>query len=198
MPRAAADETVPVAAATPAPRVLLGARFLANRAPQTTAPAAAADPLPATSSARSGTDCFTTSMVDTSACSFATKDGKLSTVSCFPTQATSSECSPGLMCTTDTSNNDVCMVRRDSLDTGGIIIAVIFGALVGIGIGVLTFLCCRDRREQKRLAAKAEAVALARAHTRKQKANDAHVPLMRQQEGAPGSPNPFQQASGQP
>ncbi|KAM4067048.1 hypothetical protein HRG_001053 [Hirsutella rhossiliensis] len=160
-------------------------------------PTGASSRPPATGSARMGTDCFTTTTLETTICALTTDRGRVRTGECLPTQVASSECRPNFMCTTDTSNNDVCMPRHDGLDTGGIVLAVIFGALVALAIGVLAFLCCRDRRQQKRFAAKAEAVALARAHTRKQRAQqqDARTPLMRQQEGAPGSPNPFQDSS---
>src|SRR5699024_2200420 len=99
-----------------------------------------------------------------------------------------SECSPGLMCTIGAGNEDICMRKHDSLDIGGIIIAIVFGVLITLGLGTLTFLCCRDRRQQKRLAAKAEAVALARAQTKKKRAQDQRTPLMQQQAAqGPGS-----------
>ncbi|KND87496.1 hypothetical protein TOPH_07799 [Tolypocladium ophioglossoides CBS 100239] len=138
-----------------------------------------------------GPDCFSTSTVDTSSCPLQTSDGHVKTLSCFPTQVAASECAPGLMCTLDVNHEDICMKMQNGLDTGGIIVAIIFAVLVTLGLGSLTFLCCRDRRQQKRLVAKAEAVALARAQTKRQKAQEVRAPLMRQQEGAPGSPNPF-------
>ncbi|EQK97791.1 hypothetical protein OCS_06495 [Ophiocordyceps sinensis CO18] len=160
-------------------------------------PSSAAAAASSSGSAFKGTECFTTSVFDTTICELTTnRAGRLRTGSCHPTPTTASACRPSLLCTTDTSNNDVCMVRRDDLDTGGVVLAALFGALVALAIVALAFLCCRDRRQQKRFAAKAEALALARAHTLKRPARqDARTPLMRQQEGAPGSPNPFQDPS---
>ncbi|POR33672.1 Uncharacterized protein TPAR_06134, partial [Tolypocladium paradoxum] len=154
-----------------------------------TTPAAAAALTPR--AALHGADCFTTSTVDTSSCPLQTSNGHVKTLTCFPTQVAASDCAPGLMCTIDANHEDICMKMQNGLDTGGIIVAIVFAVLVALGLGSLTFLCCRDRRQQKRLAAKAEAVALARAQTKRQKAQEARAPLMRPQEGAPGSPNPF-------
>ncbi|PNY25130.1 Uncharacterized protein TCAP_04942 [Tolypocladium capitatum] len=138
-----------------------------------------------------GADCFTTSSIDTTTCSLQTSNGHVKTLTCLPTQVAVSQCAPGLMCTIDANNADICMTMRNGLDTGGIIVAIVFAVLVTLGLGTLTFLCCRDRRQQKRLAAKAEAVALARAQTKRQRAQEARAPLMRPQEGAPETPNPF-------
>ena len=65
----------------------------------------------------------------------------------------------------------------------GIVVTVIFGVAVVLGIAIVTFLCCKDRKEQKRLVAKAEATALARAQTRKKKAEEVRAPLMRKTSG---------------
>lgn len=173
------------------------------RATETPAPSSASSLAPSSAAsssasssangARKGTDCFTTTTLDTTVCALTTDRGRVRTGSCTPTQVASSECRPNFLCATDTSNNDVCMVRRDGLDIGGLVIAVLFGALVALGIGALTFFCCRDRRQQKRFAAKAEAVALARAHTRKQRAqHEADAPLMSHQDGTSAGSNPFQ------
>lgn len=136
-----------------------------------------------------GADCFTTSEVDTSTCQLITEGSKTRTGECSPAKAQESECKPNLFCTRDTSGTDVCMDRHDSLDTGGVIVSIVFAVAIVIGIGALTFLCCRERRQHKRMAAKAEATALARAATKKQRSADARAPLMRQQDG-PGA-DPF-------
>ncbi|KAI9158893.1 hypothetical protein HJFPF1_06895 [Paramyrothecium foliicola] len=150
----------------------------------------------------SSTDCFVTSTVDTTSCDLQTSKGIIHTLSCSDAKAVLSECAPGLTCTMDRQGNDVCMELQDALDTAGIIITVIFGSALLLGIGSLTFLCCKDRKLQKRLAAKAEATALARAATKKQRANEVRTPLIRQQDpsgaatspvvtGPPGGNDPF-------
>ena len=118
-----------------------------------------------------------------------TEGKKTRTGECHPSQADESSCSPGLFCTHDASGKDVCMDLHDSLDTGGVIVSIVFAVAIVIGIGALTFMCCKERREHKRMAAKAEATALARAQTKKQRSADARAPLMRQQDG-PGA-DPF-------
>ena len=136
------------------------------------------------------TECYTTSTVDTTSCDVETSNNRLHTKSCSSVQEPRSDCKPGLTCTKDKEGEDVCMELQNALDTAGIIIAIVFSAALALGAGTLTYLCCKDRRQQKRLTAKAEATALARAATKKQRANEARTPLMRQQDGAaaPSSP----------
>ena len=82
------------------------------------------------------------------------------------------------------------MDLQDTLDTAGIVVAIIFGVIITAAVGTITFLCCKDRSEQKRLAAKAEAVALARAATKKQRNNQERAPLVSR--NVSGGTNPFQ------
>lgn len=85
------------------------------------------------------------------------------------------------------------MKKTNALDIGGIIISIVFGSFIVIGIGYLAFAGCKERRHHKRAAAKAEAVALARAATKKQRSQEARAPLMQQQQPDPTNiPNPFQ------
>ncbi|KAK5996681.1 hypothetical protein PT974_02021 [Cladobotryum mycophilum] len=133
--------------------------------------------------------CLTTETVKTSTCPVQTNGAKLKTLSCFPTEVAKSRCGPGLMCSLDSTGKDVCMKMHNGLDIGGIIIAVIFGVVIVIGVAALTFMCCKERRYQKRLEARAEATALARAQTKKARAAEARAPLMRQAEG--GGADPF-------
>lgn len=137
------------------------------------------------------TECFTSSQVDTTSCDIETSNNRLHTKSCSSVQVTQSECKPGLTCSKDKQGTDVCMELKNALDTAGIIIAIVFAAALALGIGTLTYLCCQDRRQQKRLTAKAEATALARAATKKQRANEVRTPLMRQQEGNPTVSSPL-------
>ncbi|KAM0433317.1 hypothetical protein ACHAPT_004193 [Fusarium lateritium] len=142
----------------------------------------------------SGKDCLTDKVKDTTACDVKTKDGKAETGSCSSVKTTTSVCREDVICTLNANNDHICLVKKD-MDTTGIIIAVVFaGALAGM-MGYLTFMCCRDKKEQKRLAAKSEAVALARAATKKQRAAQ-RAPLIRNASGqsnpSNGGANPFQ------
>lgn len=139
----------------------------------------------------SGTECFTTEKKSTTECPLETTSGKTVTGSCFPTEVQVSKCAPKLLCTLDSSNNDICMEKK-GMDTGGIIVMIVFASIVALGVGALIFMCCKDRKEQKRLAAKAETVALARAATKKQRERQGaaqRAPLIR---NASGTSNPFQ------
>ncbi|UNI19281.1 hypothetical protein JDV02_005475 [Purpureocillium takamizusanense] len=197
-PAEAAAAAHPAAAAiTPAPVGAFDINFLLGRADDATTSAASNQKL-------SGTLCFTTSTTTTTSCPLTTSGKHVLTQTCFPTAVAASECSPGLMCTIGAGNEDICMRKHDSLDIGGIIVAIVFAVLITLGLGALTFLCCRDRREQKRIAAKAEAVALARAATKKKRAQEQRTPLMQQQQqqhqagglgSGRGSPNPFNDAA---
>ena len=148
-----------------------------------------------TAPAQSGSlACLTTTTKATSSCSLTTSGGIVSTITCSPTEVTTSYCAPGLLCTLDSSGQDICMKVENGLDASGVVVAIVLAAAAAIMLGALTFLCCKDRREQRRLAAKAEATALARAQTRKQRQRDQRTPLMKQQEGASGvvpSQDPF-------
>jgi hypothetical protein len=143
-----------------------------------------------------GSDCLTTRTEQTRTCPLETVDGSTRTESCFTTDVETSDCAPGKTCSMDSSGNDICMDLQNSLDIAGIIIAIVFGVSIILGVGSLTFLCCRDRKQQKRMAAAAEAKSLARAATRKKKAAEAReqrAPLMAQQrrDASTGSTDPF-------
>lgn len=143
-------------------------------------------PLP-THWVRDGTlQCMVTSTVSTSSCDISTNKGVLVTHSCVPTQVAKANCAPGLMCSLDSLGQTVCMKKRNNLDIGGIIIAIIFGTAIVVAITFLTFACCRESRHQKALEARAEATALARAQTKKARAAETRAPLMRQE-----GPDPF-------
>ncbi|KAI5462850.1 hypothetical protein BGZ63DRAFT_353101 [Mariannaea sp. PMI_226] len=138
-----------------------------------------------------GSDCFTTGKHSTSSCDLTTSGKKTITGTCVPTTVDTSSCAPTMICTIDAQNADICMeiVR---MDIGGIIITLVFAGALVIGTAALTWASCKDRKQQKRLAAKAEAVALARAATKKQRAAQ-RQPLIRKTSGSPsGAPNPFQ------
>ncbi|KAF4435749.1 hypothetical protein F53441_13453 [Fusarium austroafricanum] len=144
-----------------------------------------------------GTDCYTTFKKSTQQCDLETVSDKTKTATCYSTEISTSSCKDEVICTTDASSANICMTKKE-MDTAGIIIAIAFAASAALMLGYLTFMCCRDRKEQKRLVAKSEAVALARAATKKQRAAQ-RQPLIRNASGqsAPGGQtvpagNPFQ------
>ncbi|RSL93359.1 hypothetical protein CDV31_014741 [Fusarium ambrosium] len=139
-----------------------------------------------TADTSSGKDCLTAKVKDTTACDVKTKSGSAETGSCSSVTTTTSTCRDDVICTMlDNSNETICLVKKE-MDTAGIIIAIVFAGALALMMGYLTFMCCRDKKEQKRLAAKSEAVALARAATKKQRAAQ-RQPLIR---NASGQSNP--------
>jgi hypothetical protein len=153
----------------------------------------------ATGDVRTAEACFTTSDVTTEKCDTVTNDGRTTTTNCRdePTQA--SDCLPGFTCSLDNSGTNVCMALENELGVDGIIIAIIFGVAIIGGIGALTYMSIRDRKEQRRLAAKAEAVAVARAQTKKMRADQQTSGVLRKHREAAaaaeaaksGGPDPF-------
>lgn len=143
---------------------------------------------------KSGADCFAVGTTSTTSCVTETVNGKVKTKDCKPVPLTTSDCLKGYICTVDSNHVDVCMQAQNSLDTGGIIIASIFAFFIFTGISYLTYACCRERKEHKLTAARAEAVALARAATKKQRSQQARAPLMQQTQDH--GPNPFQDQAG--
>lgn len=150
--------------------------------------------------AYSDSDCFDFKDKETKDCDVQTNDGKVSTGGCSTITVTESSCAAGKTCTTDEKiMKTVCMDLDNGLDVGGIIVTVIFGVAIVAGIAAITFLCCKDRKEQKRLAAKAATVELHRAATKKKKeaaARAQRAPLMaqeqeRQRDVSTGSTDPF-------
>ncbi|KAL2683161.1 hypothetical protein Neosp_007628 [[Neocosmospora] mangrovei] len=149
----------------------------------------------ATADTSSGKDCLTAKVKDTTACDVKTKSGEEETGSCSSVTTTTSTCRDDVICTMlDNSNETICLVKKE-MDTAGIIIAIVFAGALALMMGYLTFMCCRDKKEQKRLAAKSEAVALARAATKKQRAAQ-RQPLIRNASGqsnpSNAGANPFQ------
>lgn len=143
-------------------------------------------------------ECFSTSTVTTKTCPVTTNDGKPTTASCFSTAVAKSACAAGVYCTTDAKGGDICMKLDNDLGIGGIIIASVFAVAIAVGIGYLTFVCCKDRRDQKKLVARVEATALARAQTKRlraAKAQEVKAPLMRQHSGQQPGGDPFADAS---
>jgi len=120
-------------------------------------------------------------------------------------------CREGYLCKMDTAGRVTCMEKRDKLTTGGIIVALVFSAAIVVSVALMTFFCCREKSQHKKLKAKMEAAAIAKASGAGKKRNVSdRVPLMAAQGGAPdtsyggqpgyadgpapgaGQPNPFQ------
>lgn len=135
----------------------------------------------------SDTDCYQTSMIETEQCTMGEGGSKCSTINLEKVR-----CRDGWLCSVSREGGTSCMERIDDLDTGGIIVAIIFGAAIVIGLGLMTFFCCKDKREQKKLAAKAEAAAIAKSSnvgSKARKVSD-RQPLMAQGPPGAGSPGP--------
>ncbi|OAA54655.1 hypothetical protein ISF_08256 [Cordyceps fumosorosea ARSEF 2679] len=146
-----------------------------------------------------GDDCFTTEISTQKIC-----PGFISGTSfpCTMGPVTAKSCRSGWLCTEDPNGKDICMSKVDKLDVGGIIISIVFAVIVVGGISFLIFMSCAESRAQKKMKARAEATALARAATKKKRAEEVRAPLMAQQQeeyqtpGGSGSVNPF--GDGQP
>lgn len=109
------------------------------------------------------TQCLTTTMIDISVCpTQSTGPNSGHKLSCFPTKATSSACSEGLICATGSKGDTTCMYAHTTLDGGGVFVALFFSLAVAASMFLMIFFCCRERREQRRHAKAAEAAAIAR------------------------------------
>uniref|UniRef100_L2FL74 Uncharacterized protein n=1 Tax=Colletotrichum fructicola (strain Nara gc5) TaxID=1213859 RepID=L2FL74_COLFN len=81
---------------------------------------------------------------------------------CYSTTVAFETCAAGMLCQDDSSGNPSCLVIDNTLSGAGIAVALFF-AIAGTGaIALITFLCCRDRKNRKRILAKAEAAAIAK------------------------------------
>ncbi|KAJ3963016.1 hypothetical protein N0V92_000305 [Colletotrichum tropicale] len=109
--------------------------------------------------------CSTTTTKSTTACpvqSTGTASGKTITSGCYSTTVAFETCAAGMLCQDDSSGNPSCLVIDNNLSGAGIAVALFF-AIAGTGaIALITFLCCRDRKNRKRILAKAEAAAIAK------------------------------------
>ncbi|KAL5615569.1 hypothetical protein BROUX41_005612 [Berkeleyomyces rouxiae] len=102
------------------------------------------------------------------------------TSSCSTATITTAKCMDGYLCKTGG-----CMELDDSMDTAGIIVAICFASFIAISAGLICFYCCRERSHEKKIAARAEAEAIAKAAAMDRKKAD-RQPLMSDQS------NPFQ------
>ncbi|KAF3009059.1 hypothetical protein E8E14_006629 [Neopestalotiopsis sp. 37M] len=129
----------------------------------------------------SSNSCSTSSKTKVSACD---SDNEYN---CSMVETETLVCIASYYCDTDTEGNSLCMVRQDGLTTSGAIVSIFLAVCVTGIIAVITFLCCRDRKEAKRNRARAEAAAIA-------KANAPSKPAARsvsQRTTGDAQPNPF-------
>ncbi|KAK8044471.1 hypothetical protein PG993_004495 [Apiospora rasikravindrae] len=83
---------------------------------------------------------------------------------CTKTMTKSMVCAKGNMCMTDNSGNNICMYRKDGMTTSGAVVGIFLAVVLALTVGSLFFLCCKDKRDQKRARAKSEAAAIAKAN----------------------------------
>ncbi|KAI1846600.1 hypothetical protein JX265_009096 [Neoarthrinium moseri] len=107
---------------------------------------------------------------------------------------TTSVCNAAYFCTRDNDGNDLCMVRQDGMTLSGSIVGIFLAIVLTAIIATVIFLCCRDRKEQKRIRARAEAAAIAKANaieSRRPEASQAARSMSQNNHGPSGGPNPF-------
>jgi hypothetical protein len=94
-----------------------------------------------------GASCYSTTVKTSTIC----ETTGFSTYSCYTANITSSTCSPGLLCATQSSNGvTVCMELQNDVGTAGIIIACVFSGLILICTCTLITMCYRDKSKQRR------------------------------------------------
>lgn len=103
--------------------------------------------------------------------------GSDSTATCSSATMSTATCSKGYLCKTGG-----CMKLDNSMDTAGIIVAICFANFIAVSAGLMCFFCCRERANDRKIAARAEAESIAKDQKRADR-----QPLM-----ANESPNPFQ------
>ncbi|KAI1094900.1 hypothetical protein F5B19DRAFT_419984 [Rostrohypoxylon terebratum] len=109
--------------------------------------------------------CSTASTTSTTTCpvqSTGTASG--STLSCFETTVTTSVCASTNICLTDDNGNDTCMVRKDSLDTGELIITIFLAICFASGFATLLFFACSEKSRERKRRAMAQAAAIAKTN----------------------------------
>ncbi|CAG9977596.1 unnamed protein product [Clonostachys byssicola] len=115
----------------------------------------------------SGSSCVTASLTKVESCEPRSSGGGST---CSNVEQTSWVCTPGWTCSFNVEGTHICMILHNSLDIAGIIVAIVMAVGAIAGIVTITYLCIQNKKEQKRLFAKAEATALARAATKKKRA----------------------------
>ncbi|KAI0011586.1 hypothetical protein F4779DRAFT_189321 [Xylariaceae sp. FL0662B] len=138
-------------------------------------------------------ECSTTSTVKSTTCpieSTGAQSGKKQP--CTTTMVPTLVCDAANICMKDNQGANVCMRRRNTLDTGGLVVTIILAICFGVGAATLLFLCCKDKRQQRRLQARKEAAAIAKnAALNKEVVAPMRIPSGSEAGHAPPPHNPF-------
>ncbi|KAI1383092.1 uncharacterized protein F4822DRAFT_435016 [Hypoxylon trugodes] len=141
--------------------------------------------------------CSTEKLTKTNSCpiqSTGTDSG--STLPCFETEVPTQVCAAENICSVDKDGNNLCMRRKDSLDTGALIVTIFLAVCFAVGFATLIFFCCRDKREERKLRARQKAAQIAKASALSKSTTDIApqidevLPTKRDKSPAPGG-NPF-------
>jgi hypothetical protein len=139
----------------PIPGITILAARQDTAAPSPTTAAPAANPA-------SPSPCFVETDIEINSCPVQSTGANVGKkLPCFPTTVPSEVCAPNLICQIDSRGNPSCMVRQSSLGLAGTIIAIFFAAAVAVSVFTVCFLCCRERKSQRRLMRAAEAAKIA-------------------------------------
>ena len=132
--------------------------------PPTTATAERQPTILAVTSTSTKRPCYTTTTIQTTHCptqSTGADAGKK--LECVPTQMTQLQCNQGMLCSSDSQGQAVCLEVDNRFTTAGVIISLFFAVGVALSVAGICFLCCRERRKENRLLKAAEAAAIAKA-----------------------------------
>ncbi|RSL50967.1 hypothetical protein CEP53_008607 [Fusarium sp. AF-6] len=99
-----------------------------------------------------GASCFSTTIKTTTVCPVESASGQVSTLECYSTNVTSSACSPGLLCATESTHGyNICMEMQNEVGLAGKIIGGCFGLAIAVCAGTLAMLIYQDKRKQREL-----------------------------------------------
>ncbi|KAF4777895.1 hypothetical protein HER10_EVM0009482 [Colletotrichum scovillei] len=121
--------------------------------------------------------CSTSTTKSTTQCpvvSTGVQKGKTLKEGCFPTQVVYGTCAAGLLCKNDNSGNPSCKVLDNTVYPGGIAVALFFAVAITGSIAWITFLCCKERKQKKRNAARVQAAMDAKMAAKRQPAVQVH------------------------
>ncbi|GKT63293.1 hypothetical protein ColTof4_05122 [Colletotrichum tofieldiae] len=136
--------------------------------------------------------CSTTTTKSTTQCpvvSTGVRKGQTLKDGCFPTQVVYATCAAGMLCKDDIAGKPSCLQLDNTVYAGGIAVALFFAVAITGTIAWITFLCCRERKQKRRIAARAEAAAIARQSAKRptvQVQNADSQPLMSHGQPAAG------------
>ncbi|KAI0882815.1 uncharacterized protein GGS22DRAFT_41398 [Annulohypoxylon maeteangense] len=147
------------------PEALPAPQDTTTTAAAATTTAASTGTTTATTATSTGLQCSTATTTTSSYCpvqSTGTASG--STLACIETTVTTSVCASTNICQTDSSGNDICMVRKDSLDTAELVITIFMAICFAGGFGTLLFFACSEKSRDRKLRAKKQAAAIAKTN----------------------------------